>query len=378
MDRAMCLAAVLLAFTGIAIGCDGQETSSEVQAPPVATASVQAVDLEDSIRVSGELVARHRTALSAEVAGRVTRVALEEGDAVEVGTLLIEIDPERRELEVASARAQAAQAVATFEKERRELARVRTLHGSAIASKSKLDTAETALALAGAGADAAKARLGVAERSLADASVSAPFEGLLARRHVNVGQFVQPGTPLFDLVSLDPVDVIFRVAEVDSGRVHKGQQVSVSVAPYPDRVFTAEVDVVSPTIDPGTRTLRVRATLPNPEGLLRPGLFARADLGVARRRGVVLVPEEAVLERSDGSIVFALGSDARVERRQVRTGGFHAGGIEILEGVAPGETIVVRGHTNLVDGAVVRVTEPPGASGEAGIAQSATLAEKAL
>jgi membrane fusion protein (multidrug efflux system) len=362
----------------LAVGCGGEDSASDVQAPPVATAAARAVDLEDSIRVSGELKARHRTLLSAEIAGRVTRIALEEGDAVDVGTLLIEIDPERRKLELASVRAQAAQADATLEKEQRELARVRTLYGSAIASKSKLDAAETALALARAGAEAAKARLGVAERALRDASLSAPFAGLLARRHVNVGQFVQPGTPLFDLVSLDPIDVIFRVAEVDSGRVHKGQRVSVSVAPYPERSFAAVVDVVSPTIDPDTRTLRVRATLPNPKGMLRPGLFARADLGVEMRHDVVLVPEEAVLERSDGSVLFALGADGRVERRRVRTGGFYAEGIEIVEGVLAGETIVVRGHTNLVDGSAVRVTGAPGAARGSGIAHSASPAEPRL
>jgi len=365
------------AALALAIGCGSDTEIPEVQAPPVATAPVRAFDLEESIRVSGELVARLHTSLSAEVAGRVTRVALEEGDAVEVGTPIVEIDPERRELELDTARAQAAQAAATLENERRELKRVRTLHGSAVASQSQLDAAETAVALARAGAEAAHARQGVAERALRDASVAAPFAGLLARRYVNVGEFVQPGTRLFDLVSLDPLDVVFRVSEVDSGRVLKGQKVAVSVAPYPDREFEAVVDVVSPTIDPDTRTLRVRATLANPDGALRPGLFARADLGVATRRGVVIVPEEAVLERSDGSVVFALGSEGRVERRRVRTGDFRPEGIEILEGVTPGETIVVRGHTNLVDGAPVRVTQAPGASRD-GVARSGELADRAL
>jgi membrane fusion protein (multidrug efflux system) len=366
-----------LAALALAIGCGGEVQAPGVQAPPVAIAPVRAVDLTESIRVSGELVARQRTQLSAEVAGRITRVALEEGDPVEVGTAIIEIDPERRELEVRTARAQAAQAQATLEKERRELARVRTLRDSAVASQSRLDAAETALALARSGAEAARARQGVAERALRDASVKAPFAGLLARRHVNVGEFVQPGTPLFDLVSLDPIDVVFRVSEVDSGRVHKGQKVSVAVAPYPDREFEAVVDVVSPTIDSDTRTLRVRATLANPDGMLRPGLFARADLGVALRRGVVLVPEESVLERADGSVVFTLGSEGRVERRRVRTGDFRSEGVEIIEGLAPGETVVVRGHTNLVDGAAVRVTQAPGASRD-GVARSGELAESAL
>jgi membrane fusion protein (multidrug efflux system) len=369
------VAATTLAFTA---GCGDELEVAIVQAPPVATASARVVDLEESIRVSGELVAHLRTSLSAEISGRVTGVALEEGDPVEVGTPVIEIDPERRELEVKTVRAQAAQADATFDKEQRELARVRTLHDKAIASQSQLDAAETALALARAGAEAARARLGVSERALRDASVAAPFAGLLARRYVNLGEFVQPGTPLFDLVALDPIDIVFRVAEVDSSRIHKGQQVAVSVAPYPDRQFAAVVDLVSPTIDRDTRTLRVRATLPNPEGTLRPGLFARADLGVEQRRGVVVVPEEAVLERPDGTVVFTLGGEGRVERRLVRTGGSHPEGVEILTGVIAGETVIVRGHTNLVHGAPVRVTDPPDASADSGIALSGAVAGQAL
>jgi membrane fusion protein (multidrug efflux system) len=122
----------------------------------------------------------------------------------------------------------------------------------------------------------------------------------------------------------------------------------------------------------------VKATLDNPDGVLRPGLYARADLGVAQRRGVLLVPEEAVLQRAYGSVIFALVDGNRVERRVVKTGGFHEGRIEIVEGAAAGEIVVVRGHAALVDGAVVRVTEPPGTA-EAGLASRANaLARGAL
>jgi membrane fusion protein (multidrug efflux system) len=212
--------------------------------------------------------------------------------------------------------------------------------------------------------------------------VSAPFAGLLGRRHVNVGEFVQPGTPLFDLVSLDPIDVVFHLAEVDSSRVAIGQKVEVHVAPFPDRAFEATVAVVSPTIDPGTRTLRVKATLPNGDGLLRPGLFARADLGVALRKGVLVVPTEAVLQRSDGAVVFVVGVEDRVARRPVKLGAYHRDGVEVAEGLAQGEVVVTRGHSGLVDGAVVKVAEqaeppapvPPQATGLASAREPAGAA----
>ena len=191
---------------------------------------------------------------------------------------------------------------------------------------------------------------------------------MIAQRFVSVGEFVQPGTRLFELVALDPIEVEFRVSEIDSSRVAVGQVVGVRVAPYPDELFQATVTVVSPMIDPATRTLRVKASLPNPETRLRPGLFARADLGVARREGVLMVPEEAILQRSDGQVVFRLVAGNRVERRVVKTGFAKDGRVEIVEGVDAGDRIVTRGHTALVDGGVVTVRAPDGSALEPDVA----------
>jgi membrane fusion protein (multidrug efflux system) len=356
-------AALLCAALAATPACGRKAAEPEAQAPPVAAARVSARDLEERIGASGELEAQLRTTLAAEVAGRITKVVLEEGAPVVSGSVIVEIDPERHGLALDEARARAAQNEARLDTQRRETQRVITLHQQGVASESQLEAAQTALKLADADAAAGRAQLGVAKRAFGDASVTAPFAGLLARRHVNVGEFVQPGAPLFDLVSLDPIDVVFHLAEVDSSRVAIGQKVLVHVAPYPEREFEATVDVVSPTIDPATRTLRVKANLPNPEGLLRPGLFARADLGVALRRGALVVPTEAVLQRASGPAVFVVGTDGRVTRRDVKVGEFRRDGVEVTEGLASGDLVVTRGQTGLVDGALVKVTETTGPAG---------------
>jgi membrane fusion protein, multidrug efflux system len=144
--------------------------------------------------------------------------------------------------------------------------------------------------------------------------------------------------------------VEFSVAERDSARVHIGQSVDVKVAPYPDESFQGEVTVISPTLDSKTRTLRVKARIANSDGRLRPGLFARTDLGVATREGALLVPEEAVLQRADGEVVFVTTADNHARRVVVKTGLQRDGRVEILEGVAPGDEVIVRGHAALVDG----------------------------
>ena len=355
----------LLAALGLALtACSEPVAKPPPVLPSVLSAPVVALDVEEHIEAPGELLAPNHTTVAAEVSGRITEIRVPEGSAVDSGAVVLEIDPQRRRLEFEAARARAAQADANLEKTRRQAMRVGELFRSRVTSQVNLDQAETDMRLAEANLDAERAELGVAERALADASVGAPFAGLVARRLVNVGEFVQPGTPLFEVVSLDPIEVSFHLSEVDSGRVALGQQVDVRVAPHPDEVFRAQVKFVSPTIDTSTRTLLVKAEVPNPDGRLRPGLFASADLGVAVRRAVPMVPEEAILQRSDGSVLFLLRDRERVERRVVQTGAEQRGMVEVLEGVVPGELVVQRGHSGLIDGAQVKLRSDNGTTRE--------------
>jgi membrane fusion protein (multidrug efflux system) len=193
----------------------------------------------------------------------------------------------------------------------------------------------------------------VAERALRDANVRAPFSGWIARRDVSRGEYVRPGQPLFELVALDPIEVEFSVAERDSARVAVGQRVLVTVAPYPEERFEGRVTVISPTLDPKTRTLGVKAQIANGDGRLRPGLFARADLGIARREGALMVPEEAVLQRADGEVIFVVTPEDTARRVVVETGLQRDGKIEIVKGVAAQDQVVVRGHAVLADGVPV-------------------------
>ena len=337
------------------LSCSSEERRRVVSAPPVATVPVLVIDLEDRIEASGELIARQHAQIASEVSGRITQIVLDEGSATEAGATVLEIDPERRQLELMTTRAGLVEARTTLVDQRRDTERVRELHRRNVASESELGQAETKLQLADSRVSAARARAGVAERALADATVRAPFKGLVAERFVSVGEFVQPGTKLFELVSLHPIEVEFRLAEIDSSRVEVGQRVAVRVAPYPDEVFEAHVTVISPTIDVRTRTLRVKAALENLEGRLRPGLFARADLGVSRRSGALMVPEEAILQRSDGSVVFRMVGQDRVQRRVVETGVYHKGLVEVLSGLDAQDHVVTRGHTSLVEGSTVLV-----------------------
>jgi membrane fusion protein (multidrug efflux system) len=135
------------------------------------------------------------------------------------------------------------------------------------------------------------------------------------------------------------------------------------------------VTFISPTVDPATRTLRIKAEIDNDEGHLRPGLFARVSLGVSPRSGVVMVPEESLIQRSEGAVLFKIGADNRVKRVAVTTGVHDAGRIEVRGDVAPGDRVVRRGHGGLVDGATVavRAAEPRAVAAQPEGAEGAEL-----
>ena len=348
-----------LLAAGLLLACEDAESTAEKPAPPVAIATVTITDLLEEIEATGELLARNHAKIAAEVGGRITEVVVDEGLAIEAGGVVLLIDPEARKLALTGARARRAAPRAAFSAAARAPKRVRRLKTKNMASQSRLDSAETAYKRARSRAEAAEARLGVAKRALREASVAAPFSGLVAERYVSVGEYVQPGQPLFELVALDPIEVEFRLPEADSSRVAVGNSVAVRVAPYPDEEFDATVTFVAPTIDTRTRTLRVKATIRNEDGRLRPGLFAHADLGVATLEGVTLVPEEAVLRRADGAVIFVLEGD-RVRRKRIETGHHRGGMVVVLGGMPPGTQVVMRGHTTLPDGVRVSVRHPDG------------------
>lgn len=346
-------AAALFLAAGITLACGGADAPAPMPARPVVTTGVTIADVEDRILATGQLQARDEASIAAEVPGQVTAVRIEEGQPVEAGQVVLEIDPQKRELELAEARAGLAQATAALSEAKRAHARWKSLHEQNIAADARMDEVETALAGARSRHAVAEAGVGVAERARGDASVRAPFAGFVARRQVSRGEYVQVGQPLFDLVALDPIEVEFHVPERDSSRVAPAQGVALTVEPFPGETFRGEVSVVSPTIDTKTRTLRVEARVANTDSRLRPGLFARVDLGVAIRKGLLLVPEEAVLQRSDGEIVFRADRANRVQRVAVKTGVHHGGLVEIASGLAPGDVVVTRGQAGLSDGLVV-------------------------
>jgi membrane fusion protein (multidrug efflux system) len=360
-QRAAGLIGLMLALLlALSAGCTEEEPEFVITAPPVMVMPIELRDVRDRIEATGQLVARSTAKLASQVGGEITVMHVDEGSAVEQGQVLLEIDPERRQLELANQSALLAQARAKLADTERERGRIASLRERGAISAAQVDEAETQTELARSAVAGARAQRGLAQRALADSTIVAPFAGRVSRRLVSKGEFVSTGQVLFELVDPEEMEVEFHLAERDSSLVEVGDAVEVRVAPYPEEVFPATVSVVSPTIDSRTRTLRVKAAVANKQGKLRPGLFARADLGIAFRSDVVMVPEHAIVLRADGSVVFRIVNENEVERVQITTGVYRDTWVEVADGLAADDVVVVRGQNRLVDGSVVEIREADG------------------
>jgi multidrug efflux pump subunit AcrA (membrane-fusion protein) len=202
-----------------------------------------------------------------------------------------------------------------------------------------------------------EAALDLGKKRLTDTVVPAPLTGVVARRHVAVGEFVKDNTPLFTVVAIDPLKYAGTVPERAAPEIRAGQETRLSVDAYGTRAFPAQVTRVAPVVDVPTRTLALEARVPNGQGLLKPGFFARGAVLTRRDARVAFVPAGALAYAVGISKVFAV-TNGRVQERLVRAGPREAGWVEILDGVKPGETVATSGLAQLYDGAPVTPVAP--------------------
>jgi membrane fusion protein (multidrug efflux system) len=213
------------------------------------------------------------------------------------------------------------------------------------------------LELAEAGLKADQARVSAAKARLDDTVIRASFRGRTGFRHVSIGSFVSPGTVITTLDDTSVIKLDFTVPETFLFVVRRGLPITASATGLPDRKFTGEVTNLDSRVDPVTRSITVRAELPNPDGLLRQGMF----MTVALQGDVVptlLVPEAAIVPERGHTYVFVVRNGV-VERREVRTGKRRPGDVEIVDGVQEGERVVTEGTQNVRDGSAVEDTTHP-------------------
>lgn len=310
----------------------------------VAVASPAVMTVEDIVPAVGNIEPDERVVLQPEVPGLIESIHFEEGQRVRKGDVLFRMRSRKEEAQLAQARADQGLAQANLE-------RARTLAGSKAISQQELDLMESTLA-------ARAATLELETRRLEERVVMAPFDGVVGRREVSVGQYVNAGMPLVVLVEDARVKVEFRLPERLLASVKTGLPGRIGVAAYPGRTFAGQVDLVDPEVEPASRTIAARLRVPNPEGLLRPGMFARVELVTGTRAGALVVPESALVPSLDDFAVYVMDAE-RAKYRPVKIGVRLPGRVELKEGVAREAVVIVSGTQKIVDGTRVKAQADP-------------------
>ncbi len=333
----------------------------EKSGPPpefVATAVAETQKWEGTISAVGNIAPVKGVAVSNDAPGVVTRIGFESGALVREGQVLVELDTsvERAQLSSTQARLELAKLTAS---------RSRALVQSNAIAPAQLDNDEAQLKATTSDIEGMKAQI-------ARKIIHAPFTGRLGIRNVNLGQYLNPGTAITVLEAIDQVYVDFPLPQQRLAEVKEGMPVRVTLdASNGSGTWEGTVKAIDPTVDPATRTLKLRATVPNKEEKLRPGMFANVTLVLPERASQVIVPGTAVIHASYGDSVFVVedkkadspgastapgGQPIKIARQQfVRVGDARGDFVSILDGVKSGDPLVVAGAFKLRNGAPIVV-----------------------
>jgi RND family efflux transporter MFP subunit len=321
---------------------------------PVEGSEVLRETLVVSVSAAAQAAAVKQARLTAQVQGRVTRIRAEENDATSSGRVLIELDPTEYDLAVDRANAALARADATY----REL----TLFDDQIEDP-EIRAERDRVARARSGLDEAKVGLREAELQLERTKVGAPFSGRVASIRVVEGQLARVGDELLTVVDLNPIKVEVQVLESEVGYLVPGRMAAVSFSAFPGEVFTGTIATVNPVVERDTRTARVTVMVPNPDGRVLPGMYARVSLEARSFADRILVPRSSILERDRRTMLFVFegeGQEGLAKWRYVTTGLMNDSLVEIVENpetdmVQPGEIVLTDGHYTLIHDARIRV-----------------------
>jgi membrane fusion protein, multidrug efflux system len=325
------LAAVLLAACGKK-GAGGPPGGFATQVVAVKAAREP---ITEQLRVVGTVLANETVNLQPEADGRVTAIHFDEGQRVEPGQLLVELDSTETQARLAEAEANARLAQSKWDRAQ-ELLRNKTM------SQQESDEARAQF-------DMATARVTQAQKHLRDMSLKAPFGGIIGSRQISPGQVVSRMMPgreaatIATLSDLDPVKVEGNVPERFLALAKVGAKYQLTIAAFPGEKFEGELYFVAPHLDPVNRTAVVKAKVANPDLRLKPGMFASADLTLRVKDDAIVIPEAALMPQGETFAVVVVDAEMTAQMRPVKPGVRSAGRVEITEGLKEGETVVVEG-----------------------------------
>jgi membrane fusion protein (multidrug efflux system) len=305
---------------------------------PVNMMKVAASPVSTTVNAVGALIAEDSVVLRPEIDGRIATLLFKEGQPVSKGAVLVVLDSAEQRAHVAAAQADMKLAESRYK-------RNEELVAQNFITKQALDEARANL-------DIMRARLLQEQVALDKTIIRAPFNAVVGLRQVSAGAYVKKGDDIVRLDALGTLKLEVPVPETYLPLVHIGLPVTLTVDALPGQSFSGKVHAIDPVVDPVSRNVRVRARIANPKGQLKPGMFARATADLGGKTSAILLPEQVIVPRSDGNYVF-LAVNGKAELRKVTLGKREPGRVEIVSGVAVGDTVVLDGQIKLRPGVPV-------------------------
>jgi membrane fusion protein, multidrug efflux system len=355
----------LIAIVGVLGGIKASQIGAMINAgksfavPPesVTSSHVEATDWQQATAAIGTLVAVHAVTLGAELPGTVREISFDSGASVRRGAVLVKLDTTTEQAQLESAMADASLAKITLERQR-------NLRKMNAGTQADLDAAE-------ARAKQADAQVTNLEAIIAKKTIRAPFDGRIAMRQVELGQIVSPGTPIASLQSVDPIYAEFALGQQALAELKLGQEARLRTDIFPGASWQGKISTINSEVDVATRNVRIRATFPNADGRLRPGMFVNVDVVSAEKHPVLVIPATAVLYAPYGDSVFVIeekkdeGKAQTIARQRfVRLGERRGDLVAVVSGLSAGETLVSSGAFKLRNGVAVVVKNEMAPSAE--------------
>lgn len=313
---------------------------------PVETAPVVKTPVNDEVTAVGTLQSNESVVIRPEIAGRITAIQFAEGQSVTKNDLLFSLDAQEYQ-------AQVNQSAATLKLYEMNFSRGKDLREKSLISQQEFD--ETSAKL-----DESRAKLALDQSRLDKMAIRAPFGGVVGLRNVSTGAYVKAGDDLVSLEDVNPIKVEFRIPEAYARHVRNGQRVSARVDAFPSDTFNGEVYAIDTRMDPQTRTLLLRARIPNHKKALRPGMFTRVTLILATRSEALVIPEQAVVPMGKDLFVYRM-VDGKAVQTRIETGRRMEGKVEITNGLSQDEVVITAGQMKIRDGMPVMVMGGKGA-----------------
>lgn len=345
---------ISIVFSAVfAFGCSDNEAgpSGPPQIPPlpVFTIVLEATEIPITVTSVGSLESPEMTTVASEIAGTVVEISAQEGERVETGHVVLRIDDTeaRAQLKVARARLQNARDL---------LNRVERLHEDGVASVRQLNNASSDF-------DAADGAHRAAQTRLAKHVLRAPYSGTLGLSRVDLGDYIDRGDPLMEISDTSALELRFALPQRFIDDLEAGQTVLGLVGRCGQR-FEGTVIAIDPRVDPRTRMVGVRAAVPNDEAALHPGMAVRLRVLIGQHENAILLPQEAIIRQGTKHLVQIVDADNKAHPREIRIGDYYLDGAHILEGLSPGDQVVVAGHQKLRQPGMPVIPSPDERAGE--------------